>query len=81
MNETWDEMVERHKKERVQAIDRLNEQGLTQTEAARELGCSLSHLNTYAKRYKIHWRVVKQGQRAKPVLVNGYQTSKELKAS
>lgn len=81
MNETWDEMVERHKKERVQAIDRLNEQGLTQTEAARELGCSLSHLNTYAKRYKIHWRVVRQGQRAKPVLVNGYQTSKELKAS
>ena len=46
MNETWDEMVERHKKER-----------------------------------PIHWRVVKQGQRTKHVLVNGYQTSKELKAS
>ena len=63
--EQWNEMLERHKRERVEALQSLSESGYTQTQAAKILGCTLSKVNTYAKRYDIDWRVKKQGQRTK----------------
>lgn len=39
----------------------LNDQGLTQTEAAKVLGMPLTALNNFVNRNGLHWRVVRQG--------------------
>ena len=62
--EQWKEMLQRHKRERVEALKSLSESGYTQTQAAKLLGCTLSKLNTYAKRYDIEWQVKRQGVRS-----------------
>lgn len=48
-------------------IEAKNAQGLTQTQAARELGVSLTCLNNIIRREKIVWRVIKQGVRNETV--------------
>lgn len=59
--ETWADMTLRHSLEKAEAVMALSEQGLTQTEAAKVLGMSLSQLNNYLKRSGLEWRVVRQG--------------------
>lgn len=61
MSETWQEMTDRHALEKAEAVMALSEQGLTQTEAAKVLGMSLSQLSNYLNRNDLTWRVVRQG--------------------
>lgn len=63
MAETWDQMTERHKRERREMVEKLANKRITQTEAARLLGASLTCLNNYVQRNSICWPVVAQGQR------------------
>ena len=62
--EQWNEMLQRHKRERIETLQSLSESGYTQTQAAKILGCKLSKLNTYVKRYDIDWKVIRQGVRS-----------------
>lgn len=59
--ETWNEITMRHYRERIDLVESLNLQGLTQTEAAKKLEISLSNLNNIVYRNGIDWRVRKQG--------------------
>ena len=49
--ETWEQMTERHKRERFKLV-------------AKKLDMSLQALNNFVKRNNIHWWVIKQGQRS-----------------
>lgn len=44
-------------------IERCNEQGLTQSQAARKLGVTRTGLHTMITRHGIIWRVIRQGTR------------------
>lgn len=59
--EKWDQMVARHDKERRDVLQSLSDQGYTQTEAAHILGKSLSFINSYARMYRVQWKVKRQG--------------------
>lgn len=60
--ETWEQMTERHKRERFKLVAQFSK-NTTQTEAAKKLDMSLQALNNFVKRNNIHWWVIKQGQR------------------
>jgi len=61
--ETWHQMLQRHQREKIEALESLNQSGYTQSEAARIMGMGLSALNNQVIRSGIHWKVKKQGQR------------------
>ena len=61
--ETWDEMLARHHKEKINSLVILSQNGYTQTEAAHILGMTKTHLNIFVKRNKIVWKVKRQGHR------------------
>lgn len=60
--ETWAEMGARHKRERIEALEALNQSGYTQTEAGRILGISHRTINKWAQIYEIDWKVKYKGQ-------------------
>jgi hypothetical protein len=62
--ETWQQMKDRHMAERVALLRGLADQGLSQTDAAKVLGISLSGLNNFVIRYRIGWKV-KETRRTK----------------
>jgi DNA invertase Pin-like site-specific DNA recombinase len=64
MTETLPQMAERHKQEKRQAVEAMNAACMTQTEAAKALGVSLTCLNNFVRRSGIVWRVIQQGKRA-----------------
>jgi transcriptional regulator with GAF, ATPase, and Fis domain len=61
--ETWLQMTKRHKAERDALVMSLASDRITQTQAARMLGISLTGLNNYIHRRGIFWPVVQQGKR------------------
>lgn len=63
MIEQWDEMSERHFREKYEALQSLNQSRYTQTEAARLLGMSPRRLNNWVKAFKIIWIVKRQGRK------------------
>ena len=63
MIEQWDEMSERHRREKYQALQSLNQARYTQTEAALLLGMSLRRLNNWVKAFNIIWIVKRQGRK------------------
>lgn len=63
MIEQWDEMGERHFREKYQALQSLNQSGYTQTEAAQLLGMSLTRLNNWVRAFNIKWIVKRQGRK------------------
>lgn len=60
--ETWDEMKARHKRERIEALEALNQSGYTQTQAAKILQMSHRTVNKWAQIYEIDWKVKYKGQ-------------------
>ena len=60
--ETWDEMKARHKRERIEALEALNQSGYTQTQAAKILQMSHRSVNRWAQIYEINWKVKYKGQ-------------------
>ena len=60
--ETWNEMKERHRRERLNLVAQFSKQ-TTQTEAAKKLDMSLQALNNFVHRNNIHWSIIKQGIR------------------
>ena len=60
--ETWHQMLRRHQREKIEALESLNQSGYTQTEAARIMGMGLSALNNQVIRSGINWKVKRQGQ-------------------
>ena len=52
--ETWEQMTERHKRERFKLVAQFSK-NTTQTEAAKKLDMSLQALNNFVKRNNIHW--------------------------
>ena len=60
--ETWHQMLRRHQREKIEALESLNQSGYTQSEAAKIMGMGLSALNNQVIRSGIHWKVKKQGQ-------------------
>lgn len=60
--ETWDEMKARHKRERIEALETLNQSGYTQTQAAKILQMSHRTVNKWAQIYEIDWKVKYKGQ-------------------
>lgn len=63
MPETWYEMKARHHRERIAAVERLRDQRLCQSQAARILEMERTTLNNFIKRNGIHWHVKRQGQK------------------
>jgi transcriptional regulator with GAF, ATPase, and Fis domain len=63
-HETWDQMTARHERERRDMVERLAAERITQTQAARRLGISLSGLNNFIQRNGIFWPVIRQGFRS-----------------
>jgi transcriptional regulator with GAF, ATPase, and Fis domain len=61
--ETWTQMTARHKAERRAMVESLAAERLTQTQAARKLKTTVTCLNNYIQRNRIHWPVVKMGVR------------------
>jgi len=61
--ETWHQMLRRHQREKIEALESLNQSGYTQSEAAKIMGMGLSALNNQVIRSGINWKVKKQGQR------------------
>lgn len=55
--ETWDEINQRHEREKKQLIEQMNKWGYYQAEAARELNMTTSQLNNYVIRNDIKWIV------------------------
>lgn len=53
--ETWDEMMIRHTRERIDLVRAYAEEGFTQTQAANILGMQRGTLYQFAKRNKIKW--------------------------
>lgn len=54
--ETWEEMLARHEREKVDLVRSLSDAGFTQTEAANLLKVSRGTINWFAKRRKITWK-------------------------
>ena len=67
MMETWAEITKRHRREKIDAIKKLRDLGLTQSEAAKLLDVQRTHLNNQVKRNGIYWPGGKQGVRARPL--------------
>tara|TARA_R110002020_G_scaffold95937_9_gene230108 strand:+ start:49919 stop:50128 length:210 start_codon:yes stop_codon:yes gene_type:complete len=61
--ETWAEMNDRHAMERAEALSRLRDAGLTQTQAAQRLGIPLGHLNSFIIRNGIPWTAPQKGRK------------------
>ena len=61
--ETWHQMLRRHQREKIEALESLNQSGYTQSEAAKIMGMGLSALNNQVIRSGINWKVKKQGQK------------------
>lgn len=53
--ETWEEMMMRHNREKIDLVRAYAEEGFTQTQAANILGMQRAHLNMFAKRNEIKW--------------------------
>ena len=66
--ETWNEINERHRRERLNLIAQFSKQ-TTQTEAAKKLDMSLQALNNFVHRNNIHWSIIKQGIRNEKNLI------------
>ena len=62
--ESWYELRDRQKLERLGQVQAFANSGVTQTTAARELGVSLQTLNRFIQLNSIHWPVKEQGRRA-----------------
>ena len=60
--ETWAEMAARHKRERIEALEALNQSGYSQTEAGRILGISHRVVNRWAQIYEIDWKFKHKGR-------------------
>jgi hypothetical protein len=60
--ETWHQMLRRHQREKIEALESLNQSGYTQTEAAKIMCMGLSALNNQVIRSGINWKVKRQGQ-------------------
>ena len=60
--ETWHQILRRHQREKIEALESLNQSGYTQSEAAKIMGMGLSALNNQVIRSGIHWKVKRQGQ-------------------
>lgn len=65
MIETWGEMRDRHAMEKAEAIMSLASKGLTQTEASKVLGASLSEINYFVRHNNLHWPTIRQGTRSR----------------
>lgn len=63
MPETIPQMRQRHAREIRQYVEGLASLSITQTEAARTAGVSLTCLNNIIQRNGIHWPVKMQGRR------------------
>ena len=61
--ETWHQMLRRHQREKIEALESLNQSGYTQSEAAKIMGMGLSALNNQVIRSGIRWKVKRQGQK------------------
>lgn len=61
--QTLPELERTYRQTRRDLIEAKNAQRMTQTQAARELGVSLTCLNNIIRREGITWRVIKQGCR------------------
>jgi len=62
--ESWYELRDRQKQERLEQVQAFATSGVTQTKAAKELGVSLQTLNRFIQLNSIHWPVKEQGRRA-----------------
>lgn len=62
--ESWYELRERQKQERLDQVQAFASSGSTQTKAARELGVSLQTLNRFIQLNSIRWLVKEQGKRS-----------------
>ena len=62
--ESWYELRERQKQERLDQVQAFASSGSTQTKAARELGVSLQTLNRFIQLSSIRWLVKEQGKRS-----------------
>ncbi len=60
---TLPELTETYREARRAMIERRAATGMTQTEAAKDLGVTLTCLNNLIHRYSIHWPVIRQGNR------------------
>jgi|TARA_Y100000015_G_scaffold27786_1_gene26967 DNA invertase Pin-like site-specific DNA recombinase len=63
-SESWYELRDRQKQERLEQVQAFATSGVTQTKAAKELGVSLQTLNRFIQLNSIHWPVKEQGRRA-----------------
>ena len=63
-SESWYELRDRQKLERLGQVQAFANSGVTQTKAAKELGVSLQTLNRFIQLNSIHWPVKEQGRRA-----------------
>lgn len=61
--ETWYEMKARHHRERIALVEGLRDQGLCQSQVARQLEMERTTLNNFIKRNGIYWHVNRQGQK------------------
>ncbi len=61
--ETWEEMTQRHKREKLQLVKAVAQSRCTQTQAAKILDVKLSGLNNFIHRNNIYWPVVEQGRK------------------
>ncbi len=62
--ESWYELRDRQKKERLDQVQAFATSGITQTKTAKELGVSLQTLNRFIQLNSIHWPVKEQGRRS-----------------
>jgi DNA invertase Pin-like site-specific DNA recombinase len=62
--ESWYELRDRQKLERLGQVQAFANSGVTQTKAARELGVSLQTLNRFIQLNSINWPVKEQGKRS-----------------
>jgi len=53
--ETWEQIIARHEKEKIDLVASFAKMNFTQTKAAMILGMERSHLNVFAKRHNIEW--------------------------
>ena len=67
LSETWGEMTRRHEAEKRDVLQKLSEQGYTQTEAARILQTTLQQINNQVRRSKIQWKTIRQGVRSREI--------------
>lgn len=66
-NETWEEIIERHEAEKRDVLQKLSDQGYTQTEAARILKTTLQQINNQVRRNKIQWKTIRQGVQSREI--------------